>query len=94
MINTRNRMLTLRLSEKEYETYRAACSAAGVRCLSELARAGMQRLVSVPNGSPHSLPVGDELRELRDRVEMLFGEVHRIREKLESVADIAPASRR
>jgi hypothetical protein len=92
MINPRKRMLTLRLSYEEYETYRAACPAAGVRSLSELARVAMQQLVAVRNGSPHGPPVDGELRELRQRVELLSSEVQRIREKVDGVASVLPRS--
>jgi len=75
-------MVTFRLSCEEYETYRAACPAAGVRSLSELARTAMHQLVAVRNGTP---PMDDQLRELRQQVQLLSREVRRIGQELEDL---------
>jgi hypothetical protein len=80
MINRRSRMVTFRLSYEEYEQYRAACPAAGVRSMSELARAAMQQFVAVRIASP---PVDAQLRELRQQVQVLSTEVQRIGQELE-----------
>ncbi|MGA2186451.1 MAG: hypothetical protein ABSH47_25830 [Bryobacteraceae bacterium] len=82
-------MVAFRLSCEEYEIYRAACPAAGVRSLSELARTAMHQLVAVRNGSP---PVDDQLRELRQQVQVLSGEVQRIEQKLDGVAAVQHAN--
>ena len=60
MIDRRSKMVSFRLSWEEYKALQQACSTAGVRSLSELARAAMQHLI---NGHHDGVPLHDQLRE-------------------------------
>jgi hypothetical protein len=80
MIGRKNRMVSFRLSSVEYELYRGACVAAGVRSLSELARAALQQVVDEGNGK---VPVEDQLRDLRENVQGLSTAIRRLAQKLD-----------
>jgi Arc/MetJ-type ribon-helix-helix transcriptional regulator len=54
MISTRNRIITVRLSDDEYESLRAATQSRGYRNVSELARAAMHS-VAGDILAPHQL---------------------------------------
>ena len=90
MIGRKSKMVSFRLSSEEYELYRRACVAAGLRSLSELARAAMQHVVGEGNGK---MPVDDQLRDLREKVQCLSSEVHRIAQKLDGEDAIAGMGR-
>jgi len=74
----RDKMISFRLSNEEYDTYREACAKVGIRSLSELARAGMQQFFSNHNGRD----VDDKLRDLRHRIQFLSLELERITEEV------------
>ena len=83
-------MISFRISWKEYRTYLEACPDIGVRSLSELARAGMQQLVTAQrNGSApdevraHERRLTDEIRDLRDQVLFLSREVDRLSRRVD-----------
>jgi hypothetical protein len=80
MIDRKNKMVSFRLSAEEYDMYRRACGAAGVRSLSELARVAIERVVGEGNGK---VPVDDQLRDLRETVQCLSKEVRRLAQKME-----------
>ena len=80
MIGRKSKMVSVRLSSEEYDLYRRACVVVGVRNISELARAAMQHVVREGNGE---MPVDDQLRDLREKVQRLSGEVHRIAQMLD-----------
>lgn len=74
----RDKMISFRLSNEEYDAYRDACSKVGIRSLSELARAGMQQFFSNHSGGG----VDDKLRDLRQRIQFLSLELERITEEV------------
>ncbi len=49
--DSRQKMISLRLSQVEYEVFKAQYRAAGARNMSELARLALQRLVTESQGS-------------------------------------------
>jgi translation initiation factor 2B subunit (eIF-2B alpha/beta/delta family) len=80
MIDRRSKMVSFRLSWDEYQAYREACDSAGVRSLSELARAAMQHLIAErPNGAS----LDDQVRELRRQVSQLSREVEHIARRVD-----------
>jgi chromosome segregation ATPase len=80
MVDRRSKMVSFRLSWEEYKAYREACAAAGVRSLSELARAAMQNLItSRSNGNS----LDDQVGELRHQVAQLSREVERIARRVD-----------
>ena len=48
-IKARSKMISFRLSAEEYEHFRELCFAQGVRSVSELARAAVNRLIHDPD---------------------------------------------
>jgi hypothetical protein len=82
-------MVSFRLSYEEYELYRQACAAVDVHSLSELARIAMQQFIRGHNGT---MPVDDQLRDLRERVQTLSHEVERIAQRVDC-HDVAPRIR-
>ncbi len=78
MQDRKTKMVSFRLSPEEYLRFREACTNHGVRSVSELARTAMQSLVSM-EGIPVSLQ--DQVKELRDRLAQLSGEVQRLVER-------------
>ena len=74
-------MVSFRLSWQEYRTYLELCQTAGVRSLSELARAAMRQLVVAHqnNGTPlYGMPLDEQVRDLRNQVSILTREVDRL----------------
>jgi hypothetical protein len=69
-MNSKSKMVSFRLSADEYLNLRQACEAAGVPSISFLARAAMQHLLA-----SQSLPLDDEVRELRARIARISAEV-------------------
>jgi hypothetical protein len=80
MTERKSKMVSFRLSPEEYRQLRDACSAHGVRSVSELARSAMQGLIS-NHGS--AIPLHLQLQHLRDRVTLLSCEIDRLSHELQ-----------
>lgn len=78
ILNRRSRMVSFRLSEREYESLMTLCSDQGVRSLSDLARGAMHGLLKSPNGNENGSGLEAELRRLNGRVEELEEQVRRL----------------
>jgi hypothetical protein len=65
-IDRRSKMISLRLSELEYEALKVQYRMHGARNVSELARLALQRIVNAPARPPDSLAT--KLSELDERV--------------------------
>ena len=73
-------MVSIRLSWEEYRALQDACTAAGVRSLSELARGALQQLLS----SRHNgMTLFEQVCELRDQLGALSREVERIDQRVD-----------
>ncbi len=79
----------MRLSSEEYRAYRAACRVSGVRSLSELARTAMHQLVTVRSDAR---PVEDQLRDLRQRVQVMSDELEKIGRRVGDVNSLRQCS--
>jgi hypothetical protein len=77
MPTRKNRIISLRLSEEEYENLKSVYASRGIRSLSEFARDAMHRVVG---GYPSSDGANIEHRVelLHGKVAMLEGEVSRL----------------
>ena len=75
----RRRMISLRLSEVEYEALKTHYRAYGARNISEFARLALQRMMTGPAASQDAL--AEELAELVDRVRALESRVSLIVER-------------
>lgn len=65
----RKKMISLRLSEEEFELLKTRYHTYGARNVSELARLALHRFVTVPAGPPDDF--AKKLAELDDRVHAL-----------------------
>lgn len=75
MHDRKSKMVSFRLSPEEYYQFRSACSDHGVRSVSELARAAMQSLIDAKGAT---LPLYLQVRELRERLDVISGELDRL----------------
>jgi len=90
MNGRKNRMVSIRISSEEYELYRRASLDSGLQSLSELARLAMRHLIGEEKGK---VTVEDQLRELRETVQSLSREVHRIAQTLDQKTGETTAER-
>ena len=90
MIDRKSKMVSFRLSPEEYRQLRDACAARGLRSVSELARTSMQSVISSGNGS--SLPLHQQMQELRERVTQLSDKIDRLTGQTEPRAYAASAN--
>lgn len=70
MLNPKSKMISIRLSDVEYEGLRNLCVSQGARSVSDLAREAMSRLIE---GKP-TVPVAAleaRVRELQERLEQV-----------------------
>lgn len=77
----KSKMVSFRLSQEEYQRFRALCAAQGVRSLSDLARTAMQKLVAAESRAD---PLSLEVQDLRSQVRSLSLELERISEAVEA----------
>lgn len=85
-IRTRkSKMVSIRLSPEEYRAFRDACVPHGVSSISELARTAMQNLLkSSAAMSGGFLPLDDQVRDLRDRVNFLSEQVDNLTRRFQT----------
>ncbi len=80
----KSKMISFRLSPEEYAILLQACEQRGIRSISELARTAMYHWIadtSPNNGNGHangSAVVGEQVRDLRDRVKSISAELDRL----------------
>lgn len=76
----RLRIVSFRLSEKEYNVLRDLCCAHGIPSISDLARRAIQERFVDDRGADES--VADVIRELRGKVQELDAECRQLAERL------------
>ena len=84
VLKRRSKMISVRLSEQEYQSLMALCAERGSRSLSDLARDAMYRLLGDGNGSEHGRESG--LDQLHGRLMELEGEVKRLAQTMARAA--------
>jgi hypothetical protein len=67
-LESRNRMISFRLSAEEYEKFRELCFTSGIRSVSEMARVAINTLLQQPTRAGHD--------SLEARVADLEGRLH------------------
>jgi len=82
LLRKRDRMISIRLSDEEFQRVKEACRASGARSVSDMARDAMRHFVGGP-GAPDE--AGDDgltarLEELDDRVRHLQTQVSRLKQ--------------
>jgi Arc/MetJ-type ribon-helix-helix transcriptional regulator len=91
--NSKSRMITFRIPSEDYEQFRELCINRGVKNVSELVRAAVNKLLIDSNS--HSVEDNLEVRvaRLELRIQALMGEMHRMQgERSGAVASAASAS--
>ena len=76
MQKRKSRIMSLRLSEEEYESLKSVYAARGVRSMSEFARDAMLQLVG--HAAADGAPLEDRIQLLDGKLAMLEGEVNRL----------------
>jgi hypothetical protein len=76
MPTRKNKSISLRLSEEEYESLKSIYASRGVRSLSEFARDAMHRVLD--EGPPGGANIEDRVQLLNGKVALLEGEVSRL----------------
>ena len=79
-------MLSIRLSEDEYERLKELCVAEGARSISDLTRSAVQRMLYPAHGEP-GVHLVERMQQLDGMVRVLNREVQR----LSSLVDGAPS---
>lgn len=74
----RQRMLSIRLSDTEFQHFQKLCAERGAHSLSELAREALRRLASLPPDPTPGVHITERLSQLDDRVSLLLTEVRRL----------------
>jgi hypothetical protein len=78
-MKARTKMISYRISAKEYEQFQEFCSARGSASVSELARTAVNRLVRDPAYVPENL-LESRLDELEAQLHLLSLELKRVKE--------------
>ena len=76
-LESRSRMISVRLTNEEYERFRELCFSQGIRSVSEMARAAINMLFDHPSRLPAET-VESRLKEVEGRLQMLSHEVKRL----------------
>jgi hypothetical protein len=77
----KTRMISVRLSPREYENLAKLCPAHGVRSISNIARIALQQLAATSEGTD---PLAFEVRDLRSHLRVMAEEVDRIADIVET----------
>lgn len=77
VVNRKNRMISFRLSDEEYEHLVNLCQTQGARSLSDLARAAMQSLIA-SGGTNGTADIEQRISHLDGRVKVLDLAVERL----------------
>jgi hypothetical protein len=85
VLKPRTKLVYFRVSEEEFQQFNRICESEGVRCLSDLVRSAMERVVSGPalNGNE---AVVVHLRSVDDRISQLAAELRRLSDLIGAVA--------
>jgi hypothetical protein len=82
VIKRKNRMISFRLSDEEYDALRTVCESHGVRSVSDFARLAIENLIA-GDGLPPQAAVHSRLEALNSRVQVLDLAVGRLAEFFE-----------
>lgn len=77
----RSKVISIRVSEREFNQMQELCSAMGLDNLSELARAAVKLLV-VQDGTPDRIEVRSRVSEIQARMGLLDREIERISSRI------------
>jgi hypothetical protein len=76
-IDSRSRMISVRLTPDEYETLRRLCFERGMDSLPEMSRAGLNLIQTQSvNSQPETLAI--RVSELENRIKLLYREIKKM----------------
>ena len=75
-MSRKSKMVSFRVSPAEYAKLREACVTCGAGSVSGLARAALDHIIMA--GAPTSRSFGEQLQDLRDRVQILTLDIDRL----------------
>lgn len=78
VMKRKTRMLSIRLSEDEYERLKELCVAEGARSISDLTRSAVQRLLYPAAASDQGVQLVERMQQLDGMVRVLNREVRRL----------------
>ena len=78
VLKRRSKIVSVRLSEQEYQELLSCCLNRGARSLSDLAREAMQGLLASGNGDGNGDGLEIEVEKLHGRMEQLDHELKRL----------------
>ena len=83
VLNPKSRMISIRISNEEYEGLRSLCISQGARSVSDLARTAMNNMLSI-SSDPANTGTSVELRfqELHGRINLLDRRIEQLCERL------------
>jgi hypothetical protein len=76
-LDSKNRMISFRLSEEEFDRFRAICFNYGVRSVSELARTAINKLLEEP-AQAQEQSLASRVADLEGRIRILSLELKRL----------------
>lgn len=85
VLKPRTRLVYFRVSEEEFQQFNRICESEGVRCLSDLIRSAMERVVSGPSATGNE-SVALHLRSVDDRIGQLAAELRRLSDLIRPAA--------
>lgn len=74
----KTKMISIRLSQEEYEFLKTVYESRGIRSVSEFARDAMNRIVTIHNSGHDQNDLADRMRVLDTRISVLQGEVSQL----------------
>lgn len=86
---SKNRMITFRLSGEEYDKFRDLCFTQGIRSVSETARAAVSLLLQQPS-QVTQVSLESRISELEGRVHLLALELKRLNQTISSPRPAEP----
>lgn len=76
-LNRRSRVISIRLSDEEFEQLQTLCESKGIQSLSEIARSAIRRLV-LRDTDPNNVEIATRVAEMQTRIGLLDREIERI----------------
>jgi hypothetical protein len=87
VLKSRKRVLFFRVSEEEYRQFCGLCESRGARCLSDLARTAVFRMMEEGNGGESGIPVSDAIRGMDSEIRALRVEVTDLAQQIRTLHD-------
>ena len=87
VLKSRKRVLFFRVSEEEYRQFCGLCESRGARCLSDLARTAVFRMMEEGNCGESGVPVSDAIHGMDREIRALRVEVTDLARQIRTLHD-------